>query len=354
MPDKELAGSFIFCMMANKSDFFTLKNKSNIELTFIANGGQIISIKVPDAKGELADVVIGYQSVEEALAGDGYFGAICGRYANRIVNGAFEMDGVTYQLDCNNDKNHLHGGFDGFNSRVWDVEPFHDEKFAQAYKLSLTSEDGDQKYPGKLEVCVVYGLTEENEFVIKYLAETSKPTIINLTSHAYFNMKGAGTGTIENHELQINAQNFTPISAEIGTVTGEIANVAGTAMDFISSKKIGLACASDDEQVKLVDGIDHNFVIDGFNGTVKLVATLTDPESGRTMEVYTDQPGIQIYTGSHFDGSETGKLGAPIEKWAGVALETQIFPDSPNKENFPTAVLRPGETYKHTCVYKFV
>jgi aldose 1-epimerase len=339
--------------MSNKSDVFTLKNKNNFEVTFIARGGQVISIKVPDAKGEIADVVIGYDSVEETLAGDAYFGAICGRYANRIVNGRFEINDITYQLDCNDGKNHLHGGFDGFNKRVWEVEPITVAKYIQAYKLSLVSEDGDQKYPGRLEVNVIYGITQENEFVIEYSAATSRPTIINLTSHAYFNLKGAGTGTIEQHELQINADTFTPISAEIGTVTGEIESVADTELDFTKTKKIGLALYSDNEQVRLVDGIDHNFIINDFDGTVKLAATLVDPESGRKMEVYTDQPGVQIYTACHFDGSEIGKLGMPIVEWAGIALETQIFPDSPNKENFPNAILRPGETYKHTCIYKF-
>ncbi len=340
--------------MTKASDLFILKNSNNVEVSFIGRGGQITGIKVPDAKGQIADVVVGYETVDAALAGDTYFGALCGRFANRIVNGQFELDGKAYQLEVNNGSNHLHGGSDGFNMRVWDVEPYTDNRFAQAYKLSLVSPDGDQKYPGELTVSVIYGLTEDNEFVIDYSAETTKPTIINLTSHAYFNLKGAGTGTIEKHELQLNASKFTPIDGEIGTVTGEIAEVKDTAMDFIDGKAIGEACNSDDAQVKLVDGIDHNFVIEGFDGSLKLAARLFDPESGREMEVYTDQPGVQVYTGSHFDSSETGKLGAPIEKWGGVALETQIFPDSPNKENFPNAVLKPGETYKHTCVYKFI
>ncbi len=339
--------------MTIASDVFTLKNNNQVEVTFIARGGQITSIKVPDAAGKKVDVVIGYDTVEGALAGDGYFGALCGRYANRIVNGQFQIDGTSYQLDCNNGNNHLHGGTDGFNSRIWEVEPISLDKFEQAYQLSLVSGDGDQKYPGELTVKVVYGLTKNNEFVIEYAAETTEATVINLTSHAYFNLKGAGTGTVENHELQINAALYTPISAEIGTVTGQVLPVSGTAMDFTEAKTIGAALAAADDQVKLVDGIDHNFVIDGYDGMIRLAAVLSDPESGRKLEVYTDQPGIQIYTGSHFDGSETGKLGAPIEKWAGLALETQIFPDSPNKEHFPNAVLRPGEVYKHTCVYKF-
>lgn len=340
--------------MTKAADVFKLKNSNNVEVTFIGRGGQITSINVPDSKGNIADVVIGYETTEEALAGDGYFGALCGRYANRVVNGQFEIDGKKFQLECNNEKNHLHGGSDGFNNRIWEVEAYDSNKFAQAYKLCLTSKDGDQLYPGELKVEVIYGLTEDNEFVIEYIANTTKPTIINLTSHAYFNLKGAGSGTIEGQQLQLNASKYTPISAEIGTVTGEIADVKGTAMDFVEPKTVGEACASDCPQVKIVDGIDHNFVIDGYDGMLRLAARMSDPESGREMEVYTDQPGIQIYTGSHFDGSEKGKLGTPIMKWAGLAMETQIFPDSPNKENFPNAILRPEETYKHTCVYKFI
>ena len=335
--------------MSKASDVFTLKNSNGVEVTFIANGGQITSIKVPNAAGNIADVVIGYDTVDQALAGDGYFGALCGRYANRIINGEFSLDGQDYQLDINNGPNHLHGGNDGFNNRVWEVETVD----SKTYKLTLVSPDGDQKYPGELKVEVIYRLTEDNEFCIEYSAETTKATIINLTSHAYFNLKGAGSGTIENHELQIYASRFTPISGELETVTGEIVPVAGTAMDFASPKAIGKACNSDDGQVKLVDGIDHNFVIDDYDASLRLAATLYDPDSGRKMNVYTDQPGIQMYTGSHFDGSEMGKTGAPIIKWAGLAMETQIFPDSPNKEHFPNAVLKPGETYKHTCVYKF-
>ncbi|WP_430812409.1 MULTISPECIES: aldose epimerase family protein [unclassified Carboxylicivirga] len=336
------------------SDVFTLKNNNQVEVTFIARGGQITGIKVPNAQGEIADVVIGYNSVDEALAGDAYFGALCGRYANRIVKGQFELNGETIQLDTNNGPNHLHGGHEGFNQRVWDVEEVELPQFAQAYKLMLVSPDGDQNYPGELTTVVIYGLTDDNELVIEYDAVSTKDTIINLTSHAYFNMAGAGTGTIADHELTINANKFTPIDGAIGTVSGEIAEVKGTAMDFTTCKKIGEALEADCPQVKLVDGIDHNFVINGYDGSLKLAARLENKDAGRCLEVYTDQPGVQIYTGSHFDGTETGKLGKPIEKWAGLALETQIFPDSPNHEHFPNAVLKAEENYKHTCVYKFV
>lgn len=341
-------------IMTNTPKVYTLKNSNDIEINFIAKGGRILSILVPDKNGTKADVVIGYQTVEEAINGDGYAGALCGRFSNRIANGKFEIDGKQFHLECNNDKNHLHGGVNGFHTKDWDVEIYNDEKYTQAYKLSITSLNGEENYPGELKINVIYGLTENNEFVITYTAETDAPTLINLTSHAYFNLKGAGTGNIENHELELKANKFTPLSAEIGTVDGSIAGVQGTAFDFTTPKKVGLACNSDEEQVQMVEGIDHNFVIDNFNGEVKLAAILKDPDSGRMMEVYTDQPGIQVYTGSHFDGSEIGKLGKPIIKRAGIALETQIFPDSPNHESFPNAILRPGEEYRHVCVYKFV
>lgn len=339
--------------MTKATDVFKLKNANNVEVTFIGRGGQIVGISVPDKNGKFDDVVIGYDTVEGALAGDGYFGALCGRFSNRIVQGKFSIDGEQFQLECNDNKNHLHGGFDGFSNRVWEVVPHEDSRFAQTYKLSLVSPDGDQGYPGELKVEVVYGLTDENELVIEYVAETSKPTIINLTSHAYFNLKGASTGSVEGHQLQMNASKYNPLSAELGTVSGEIAEVKDTPMDFIDGKTIGEAVNLTDEQITMVNGIDHNFIIDGYDGMLRLAARLSDEESGRCMEVFTDQPGIQIYTGGHFDSSDMGKDNTPIVKWAGVAMETQNFPDAPNNAHFPNSVLRPGETYKHTCVYKF-
>lgn len=339
--------------MTKASDKFTLKNSNGIEVQFIARGGQIISIKAPDKHGEFADIILGYDTVKEALEGDAYLGAICGRYANRIHKGNLKIDGKEYKLDVNNEPNHLHGGFDGFNSRVWEVEPFESDKYAQAYKLSLISPDGDQKYPGELAVVIIYGLTEQDEFCVDYHATTDKTTVVNLTSHPYFNLKGAGEGTIEGHFLQVNAVQFTPLSKEKGTVSGEIVDVTDTPLDFTYEKTIGEACTDDHDQIKMVDGIDHNFVIDGYDGSLTLAATLSEPTSGRKLEVLTDQPGIQLYTGSHFDGSIKGKNGLPIVKWGGLAIETQKFPDSPNNPDFPSTILKPGETYNHYTVYKF-
>ena len=339
--------------MSETNKLYKLKNENNVEVAFMSLGGRILSIKLPDGKGNLVDVVLGYSSLEASVAGDAYFGALCGRYANRIANGTFSIDGSEYKLDCNNGPNHLHGGAEGFNSRIWSVKECNREEFAQSYSLSLVSEDGDQKYPGELKVDVIYGLTDKNEFVIKYEAKTTKSTIINLTSHAYFNLAGPKGGTVADHNLMINANRFTPISEEIGTVSGEISETVDTAMHFAATKPVKLALETTEFQNKLVDGMDHNFVIDDYNGEVKLAATLTEPKSGRKLEVYTDQPGIQIYTGNHFDGTETGKEDTPINKWSGIALETQNFPDAPNHQNFPKSVLNPDETYNHTCIYKF-
>lgn len=342
-------------MIMKATDSFTLKNNNGVEVTFTAHGGRLVSIKVPSASGEIADVVIGYDTIEESVKGDLYFGALCGRFANRISKGEFEIDGVKYQLDVNNGPNHLHGGFDGFHNKVWTVQPVEKAGAVSAYKLTLMSDDGDQKYPGEVCVSVVYSLTADNQFIIEYEAETSKPTIINLTSHPYFNLKGAGNGDVCKHELQLMASRYTTIDPELGTCAGEIADVKGTPMDFTTAKPIGDAVNADTQQLQLAGGgLDHNFVIDNGGKGVVLAARLHDPESGRVMEVYTDQPGVQIYTGNHFDGTTIGKGGKGIVKYGGVALETQVFPNSPNIAHFPNAVLRPGEKYTHTCIYKFL
>ncbi|MFO8002278.1 MAG: aldose epimerase family protein [Marinilabilia sp.] len=340
-------------MTNQASDTFTLTNNNNVEITFAAHGGRLLSAKVPSSSGEIADVLIGYDTVEEALNGDLFFGALCGRYANRISEGRFELDGKTLQLDVNNGPNHLHGGNKGFNQKVWSVEPVEMEGCTSAFRLSLVSPDGDQKYPGELSVNVVYSLNDNNEFKIEYEAETTKPTVINLTSHPYFNLKGAGSGDVLSHKLWLHASNYTPIDPQLETCGGDISIVAGTPMDFTSEKALEEAVNSSFDQIKLVDGLDHNFVLDHEGKSIGLAATLKDPDSGRSLEVYTNQPGIQVYTGNHFDGSEKGKGGIPIDKYAGVALETQIFPNSPNCDHYPDATLRPGEKYNHVCIYKF-
>jgi aldose 1-epimerase len=340
--------------MANKaSDQFILKNNNGIEITFAAHGGRLVSAIVPSAGGEKADVLVGYDTVDEALKGDLFFGALCGRYANRIVGGKFELDGETIQLDVNNGPNHLHGGNEGFNQRIWDVEEINKEGCTSAFRLTLVSPDGDQKYPGELKVNVVYSLNDNNEFKIEYEAETTKSTVINLTSHPYFNLTGDLKQSAADHLLTINANAFTPIDPKVETCNGEVAEVNGTPMDFTTEKPIREAVSSDFDQIKMVDGLDHNFVVNKEGANIARVAVLREPVSGRTLEVFTDQPGLQVYTGNHLDGSEIGKNGVPVQKYCGVALETQIFPNSPNHENYPNAVLRPGEKYKHTCIYRF-
>ncbi len=332
---------------------YTLKNSHGVVIQFLPLGGKIISIKLPSASGEMNDVVIGYDTPEEAINGDSYFGALCGRYANRIANGQFTIDGDKFQLDINNGPNHLHGGKEGFNTRIWEVHEIQKPGSTSAWELTLTSPDGDQKYPGELSVKVIYSLSDDNSFTITYEAETTKPTVLNLTSHPYFNLKGAGTGDVLQHELQLMADNYTPIDPAIGTCLGEISPVRNTPFDFTKSKTLENAVKSESAQTRLVDGLDHNFVLNKSGKTLALAAILKDPDSGRKMEVYTDQPGIQVYTGNHFDGSELGKKGMRIMKYAGVALETQIFPNSPRIDHFPNAVLRPGDKYTHTCIYKF-
>lgn len=341
--------------MTKATDCFVLKNDNGVEVAFLGLGGRLISIKVPSPKGDIADIVLGYDTIEESINGDIYFGALCGRYANRISKGQFEIDGVPYQLDTNDAPNHLHGGFGGFHCRVWEVEPIEKEGAVSAFKLSLISPDGDQKYPGELNVTVIYSLTNDNQFCIEYEAETSKATIINLTSHPYFNLNGAGSGDVLTHELQLMASRYTTIDPELGTCSGEIVPVTGTPMDFTVPTPIGKAVIAKTEQIALAGGgLDHNFVIDDGSKKVRLAARVHAPESGRIMEVYTDQPGIQIYTGNHFDQSQVGKSGIGMVKYAGLAMETQIFPNSPNIAHFPDAILKPGEKYSHCCIYKFL
>ncbi len=336
-----------------KTNTFTLKNHNGISLSFTSHGGRITSLRVPDTRGELEDVVIGYDTVDESLRGDLYFGALCGRYANRIYRGKFSIDGTEYQLDSNNGVNHLHGGFDGFNTREWKVVPVNMTAGIQAYELRLISPQGDQRYPGELKVRVLYCLNDLNEFRVEYFAQTSRPTVINLTSHPYFNLKGPGKGDVLDHLLWLNAHQYTPINAEMETSDGTIATVKGTPFDFTQPSLLAEAVKSKHPQITLVNGIDHNFVLNHNTEGLTHAATLKDPASGRTLEVHTDQPGLQIYTANHFNGSQIGKKNHELSQYAGVALETQIFPNSPNLPNFPNAVLRPGETYRHTCVYKF-
>ncbi len=331
--------------MHNK--IYQLKNDNGLVVEFLSHGARITSVKIPDGD-TFTDVLIGYDTAEAAINGDVYFGAICGRTANRIANGQFTLEETDYQLIQNNGTNSLHGGPNGFQTKFWDVE----EIEPNLYKLCLISSDGDENFPGVLKVEMIYSLNNNNEFSIDILAKTDKTTIVNLTSHPYFNLKGAGNGNILNHQLEINALEMTPLN-ENSVPTGEIRSVNSTAMDFSKAKTIKEAVENEYEQIRLVGGIDHNWVINKVEGKYDFALRLTEPESGRSIELYTTQPGVQVYTAMHFDGSEKGKGNRPIEAFGGVAIEAQNFPDAINHTNFPSPVLKPGEEYRQKITYRF-
>lgn len=332
---------------------YQLSNKNGLTIEFMPRGAKVISVQLPDTQnpGKKVDVMIGYDTVQEAIDGDAYIGAICGRFANRIAKGHFVLDGKEYQLALNDGQNHLHGGPTGFNSRDWDVKETKIAGRAGAYELTLFSPDGDENYPGNLNVKATYSLTDDNEFIIDFEATTDKPTVINLTSHPYLNMRGAGSGPVFSHQIEVNAKQFTPIAD--GVPSGEIRNVEGTPMDLRKPVAIGDAINTPYEQIQLFKGFDHNWIIDKPAGEMGFCGRVTDPESGRFVEVYSTQPGLQVYTAMHFNSSQTGKGGKPFCSYCAVALEPQGIPDAPNKPMFPSAVLRPGETYRQTLVYKF-
>jgi len=333
------------------SKVYKLTNSNGVIIEFISLGARITSVKLPDGDKNV-DIALGYDTQTEAENGDAFIGAICGRMANRIGEGKFNLKGVDYYLAKNDRTNHLHGGPSGFFSKLWDVQEISFPAYESAYKLSYISEDGEENYPGKLNIEIIYALNNENELFMDIKAITDKTTVVNLTSHPYFNLNGVGGGKIFNHFLEINANSFTPLN-ELGVPTGEIRMVSNTDMDFNTPVKISERINSSYEQIHLVGGLDHNWVINKNVGELALACRITEPESDRSVEVYTTQPGIQVYTGMHFDGTEVGKSKIPFTQYGGIALEAQNFPDAPNKPNFPTAVLEPGETYNEKIIYKF-
>ena len=334
-----------------KADIYTLTNKNNIEVNITNYGGIVTSIKLPDKSGKFNDVALGYNNLEGYIKNNTYFGCIVGRYGNRIGNAEFTLDGIKYSLAKNNGENNLHGGIKGFDKVLWDVEPFAGKDF-QALKLTYLSRDGEEGFPGNLKVAVTYTLSNDNSFRIDYMAATDKTTIVNLTNHTYWNLAGEGSGDVLKHELMINADYFTPIDQ--GSIpTGEIRPVANTPMDFRNPGAIGKGIDSNYEQLKLCRGYDHNFVINSDkDGKIKLAATVYEPASGRFMEIYTTEPGVQFYSANFLFGI-TGKSGKAYNPRNAFCLETQHYPDSPNKPEFPSVVLRPGETYKTTTIHKF-
>lgn len=329
---------------------YTLTNAKGAEARVMTFGATLVSLKMPDRAGHMANVVLGFDDAKNYVAGVPFYGATIGRYGNRIAGGKFVLDGKTYQLPTNNGPNSLHGGVKGFDKRLWTAEPIQ-TKQGPALKLTYVSADGEEGYPGQLTVHVTYTLRNDNALSIKYEATTTKPTVVNLTNHSYFNLSGDPNKTILDAALKINADKFTPVNSTL-IPTGELKPVKGTPFDFRTSTAIGSRIEANDEQIKFGGGYDHNWVLNKKAGVMTTAAVLSDAASGRVMEVKTTEPGLQFYTGNFMDGKPAG-AGTVYKHRTGLCLETQHFPDSPNHANFPTTVLRPGQTYQTETVFAF-
>ncbi len=329
---------------------FVLKNLKGVEVTVTNYGARIVSWMVPDRKGLMEDVVLGFDSIDGYLTGsETYFGAAIGRYGNRIANGEFQLGDIKYKLAQNNGVNNLHGGINGFCRKVWDAT----QKDNSELNFKLVSPDMDEGFPGELIVKMSYKLTNDNELFIQYEAKCDKPTVINLTNHSFFNLHGAGNGTILDHQLTLNADFFTPIDSTL-IPTGDFTPVENTPFDFRKSMPIGNRINADHQQIHYGLGYDINFVLKKSpDATNSLAASVYEPLSGRLLEVFTDQPGIQFYTGNFLDGKRVGKKGIKYDYRTAFCLETQHFPNSPNQPKFPTVELDPDQVYNHTCIYKF-
>jgi aldose 1-epimerase len=332
-------------------ELFTLANANGVEVRTINYGCALVSIRVPDRQGRPADVILGCDTLEGYMANRSYIGAVCGRYANRIGEGRFSLEGHTYQLAVNNGVNHLHGGKRGFDKYVWAAEPFQ-AAGGVGVVYRHTSPDGDESYPGTLQVRVTYTLTDRNELVIDYRATTDKTTVVNLTNHAYFNLAGAGNGTIVDHEITIHADYFTPVGPTL-IPTGEIAAVDESPFDFRRGARVGAQIDAEHEQIQRGRGYDHNFVLRHQDGELVHAARLVEPASGRRMDVHTTEPGMQFYSGNYLDGHIVGKGGVPYIARYALCLETQHYPDTPNKPHFPSAVVRPDTEYRSRTIYTF-
>ncbi len=325
---------------------YTLRNTKGTKATITDFGGRLVTLRTADREGNFDDIVLGFDDLGGYLGKNPYFGALVGRYANRIANGQFTLDGHTYHLARNNGENALHGGIEGFDKRVWESR----EVPGPALQLTYVSKDGEEGYPGTLTATVTYTLTGENELKIDYLATTDKATVLNLTNHSYFDLSGQFAGEILQHKVTINADRFTPVNEHL-IPTGELRAVAGTPFDFRQPKFIADHIDDDDEQLKLALGYDHNFVLNGSG--LRLATRVLDPQSGRVLEVLTTQPGMQFYTGNHLDGTVTGKGGVVYKFRYGFCCETQHFPDSPNQPNFPSAKLEPGGEFRAQTIFRF-
>tara|TARA_B100001093_G_scaffold92097_1_gene84190 strand:- start:142 stop:1278 length:1137 start_codon:yes stop_codon:yes gene_type:complete len=360
---------FVFCTYNSKEEFvltatdfqktidgkvtnlYLLKN-DHIKVYITNYGGRIVSLLTPDRSGQIGDVVLGFKSIDDYLSANGpYHGALIGRVGNRIAKGKFKLGSETYSLPINNNENHLHGGPEGFNNQVWEVKEADDSSITMKY----FSSDGEMGYPGNLDVEVIYSLNDENELLITYKATTDKSTPVNLTNHAFFNLAGEANGTINDHLLKLNADHFTPVDKTLIPL-GENRSVEGTPFDFRTPKTIGrdLNLQEMDLQMEYGGGYDHNFVLNKEkDGEMSLAAYVIDPKSGRRMDIFTEEPGIQFYGGNFMDGSDIGKYGKKFLYRESFALETQHFPDSPNQPSFPNTILNPGEVYQSKSVYKF-
>lgn len=332
-------------------DRYVLTNANGMEAAITNYGGIVVSLKVPDRSGKLADVVLGFDSLDGYLGNEPYFGALIGRYGNRIANGRYTLDGHEYHLAQNDGKNSLHGGLKGFDKRVWSAKDA-SANGVPAVQLNYLSADGEEGYPGNLTVTVTYTLTTQNELRIDYSATTDKDTVLNLTNHSYFNLAGEGHGDILSHLVTINADRFTPVDGTL-IPTGELQSVAGTPLDFRTPTTIGARIDADNEQTKLGRGYDHNFVLNRTGGGLYTAARVVEASSGRVMEVLTTQPGLQFYTGNFLDGTIHGKGGKMYGRRSAFCMETQHFPDSPNQPQFPSVVLKPGRRFTSTTVYRF-
>jgi aldose 1-epimerase len=333
-------------------EVFTMTGAKGLEVKAMSYGGVIVSLRVPDRAGRLDDVVLGYDRAETyAKNNSPYFGAIIGRYGNRIAKGTFSLGADTYRLATNDGPNHLHGGVRGFDKVVWHGEPFQDARGA-GVAFTYTSPDGEEGYPGTLKVRVTYTVTDRQELVVEYHATTDEPTIVNLTQHSYFNLAGQGARDILDHRLQIHADRYTPVDATL-IPTGEIAPVDGTPFDFRQPAAIGARINADHEQIARGRGYDHNWALNGQAGQLRRAARLVEPTTGRVLEVSTTEPGLQFYSGNFLDGSITGKAGRVYQRRYGLCLETQHYPDSPNQPAFPSTTLRPGQEYRSRTVFAF-
>jgi aldose 1-epimerase len=344
--------AFIGQYKGKPTALYTLKNKNGMVVQITNFGAKIVSIFVPDKNGVFADVICGHNSIEGYMTGHPYHGAICGRYANRIANASYTINGEKYDLPVNNGPNHLHGGPEGFNNQMFEASDILNKPNGQGIQMKYISVAGEMGHPGTLTLLVTYILTNENELILHYNATTDAATHVNICSHGYFNLAGEGNGTVLNHQLMINADTFTPTN-DVSIPSGEFRKVEGSPMDFRTFAEVGSRINDKYDQLEFGRGYDHNWVINKKTDELALAATYVEPISGRCMEVFTTQPGVQFYSANWFDGTEIGKSGRKYEQYGALCLETQHFPDSPNKAEFPSTLLLPGQVYKQVCIHKF-